>query len=126
MTLIEVMIALFMLASLLTSLFITQDSVFIRVNYYSSAYNCILLLKEKLTQTMLKLNLESSKKDLDGGEKILPELAISYEKKIPNKKSSLNQFKSIIIEKAIGKWTDINGKHQESLVCLRYNPEKEQ
>lgn len=119
LTFVEVMLAIFMLGFLLTGLLVTQDTIFVRINYYSSALRSLFLLKEKLHRSTVSLEEKKSK-----GPKENAPLVITYEKQPPPEKSSLKKFDDLILEKVSGKWTDIRGKHQETLINIVYSPEK--
>lgn len=124
LTLIEVMLALFIVGALLTTLFMTENVVFTRIVNYSSRIDHIFLLKQRLFQAAFDRAQGGDEKTKHQEATNKPENALVYEEKKPSQNSALKDFESIVIEYVSSSWTDIMGKQKEVIINLIYKPEK--
>jgi Tfp pilus assembly protein PilV len=124
--LMEVMLALFMVGSLLSALLVLQGTATTSIKHFSDRFNRIRLLRTYF----IELELERAK----GSDKTPPAPkddkawgTIRYASHKPQKGSALAAFTTIVIEQATIEWQEGLSKRTESLVQLRYKkPEQEQ
>jgi Tfp pilus assembly protein PilV len=123
MTFIEVVLAVFMLGSLLSSLLLLQSNVLKNVFQFSSRAERVLLMKDRLIKAAL--SREKKEKEEKKIEEIKePLTTINYELKKLSEDSSLKIFKNIVIEKVTAEWDYWGTKEKESMITFLYKPEK--
>lgn len=122
-TLMEVMLAIFMVGVLLSALLALQGKIFDGIATYSSRMNRVFLLKNRL----FEVALDRAK----GETKVAPEkkidepaTVIRYESKKPSQESSLKKFNDIMIERVTAEWDEWKTKRQEVMITFLYKPEK--
>jgi prepilin-type N-terminal cleavage/methylation domain-containing protein len=122
--LMEVMIALAMIAVLLSTLMMVQSKVFsnvisstFKIERFYSIRNMFLLTKIK--------PLEDDKKSW---EKTIedPETKLTYEKKSIKKESQLSRFKGLFQEVATGTWHEWGRERAYDIISYQFDPPKKE
>ncbi len=125
MTFIEVVLAIFIIGSLLSSLLLLQSNIVRAVWQFSSRANRILLLKNRLMQALLEQ--EKKEKESPKEKKVEePKTTITYEQKKISKDSALKKFENIVIEKVSAQWQEWDTKQKETMITFLYKPEKKE
>lgn len=119
----EIMLAVFMLGSLLTANILLQTTAFSGIVQFSARMERIILLKNKIQQVFF----ERAQKKEPSKETIIkePETTIRYSTKRPPKESSLKEFKNIMIENITAQWDSRSAKEEETLISFLFKPEKQ-
>lgn len=123
-TLIEVLLALAIIALVLTPVFLTQINV-----YKGSTKAARMLARIFAAKTMLitsEFDLAPDARELRVEKKIdNPRTTLIYELKKVSEASALKKFKNLLNESVTMQWVDANGKkRQEKLVTFLYKPGK--
>lgn len=122
-SLIEVVIALFIAAAVLTPILILQGTIFRGVGHFSQVISRIFRAKSFLADRKIKAE---TKDDLPKKveERITdPDASLTYEiKKVP--KGSLKNIKNLYKETVTIEWESSFGKEREILVNFVYKPEQ--
>jgi prepilin-type N-terminal cleavage/methylation domain-containing protein len=124
---IEVMLALLIVGSVLSSIFLLQQTVLDSVTNYAARWERIILLKKRLMQATIDRAKEglygaSTKKTKEEIQKL--QTTISYDLKKAPKDSALEKFPSIMIETASAQWQEWYGKRKETMISFLYKPEQ--
>lgn len=122
-TLIEVLLAMAIIALVLTPIFAIQLAVMRGNAKASQALSRIFLAKQFLVENEFQLKPDEQEKRIE--KKIeRPATTLIYELKRVPENSALKKFKNILIESVLMQWVDRQGKkHQERLVTLVHHPE---
>ncbi|HEX2978415.1 MAG TPA: prepilin-type N-terminal cleavage/methylation domain-containing protein [Candidatus Babeliales bacterium] len=126
-SLIEVMLALFIVGSVLTSIFLLQQRITDSVTSYATSWQSIILMKKRMEQAVFDRAKEglygpASKKSKETVG--TPPVTITYELKKPQKSSPLEKFPSIMIESLRAQWDEWYGKREEKMISFLYKPEQ--
>ncbi len=120
---LETMLALAVLALILSAVFALQLSVFQRVvtnTYRFSRFVAMgSVFQEALQDRVFEKKIMHYEKKIED-----PEQIIILDREPVNAKSSLARFKKLYIQKALGQWNDTKGNHQEVVVDFVFIPEK--
>ncbi len=125
MTLVEVMLALFMIGTVLTTLFVLESTIFNKVADYSTKIGRIFLLKERLFKAHFERAQRIKAQDKKQ-EETTNNVTISYELKKPSKDSVLKKFDGIMIEQVTASWDEFGVQQKETMINLVYKPEKKE
>lgn len=119
-TLIEVLLALSLMAMILTPILITQSSIMVSVGYFSGIFRRINIAKNYLVVAH-KNSLEDKKTGQSSIDD--PPTTLTYKQ---DKVSGViaKQFKDIYRETVRIEWTEDNRKHEDMLVSFIFKPEK--
>lgn len=123
MTFIEVVLAVFILGSLLSSMLLLQSNVLKNVFEFSSRSERMLFMKDRFVKAALARE-KKEKEDIKPQEIEEPKTTIRYEQKKPSKDSSLKNLNDIIIEKVTAEWDRWGTKEKETMINFLYKPEK--
>jgi hypothetical protein len=123
----EVALALVLIGSVLSSLFLLQNTLLEGVTRFSQRLERIYLLKKRLQEAAFArlqegMFGESSKKMETQIDQ--PPTRIQYEIIRPSKESALRNYKGIMIERVTAEWEQWYGTRQETMISLVYRPEK--
>ena len=125
MTFIEIVFAVFILGSLLSSLLLLQSNVLKNIFNFSSRAERFLLLKDRLGKAAMER--EKKTKSENKPETIKePKTVIKYAVKKPSGESSLKKFESVAIEKVTAEWEHWGAKEEETMITFMYKPEKKE
>ena len=123
--LMEVMLALFMVGSLLSALLILQSTSTTSIKHFSDRFNRVRILRNFFIQLQLERAKGSDKAHAaTQADKVWG--TIHYKTHKPSKASAVSAFPTIVIEQASLEWQEGTSKRTETLVSLRYKkPEQE-
>lgn len=122
---IEVILAVFMVGSMLSAALLLQSNSFFHIAESSTRFARIIMLDNKLME--LARSKEAKKKPtLPAQEKITdPATTINFKSKQPSEKSSLKNCKGIAVDQIKAEWS-LQGKQlEETLVMVNLATEKE-
>jgi prepilin-type N-terminal cleavage/methylation domain-containing protein len=122
-TLIEVLLAMAIIALVLTPIFSIQLAVMRGNSRASQALSRIFLAKQFLVENEFQLKPAEQEKKIE--KKIeKPATTLIYALKRIPENSALKKFKDVLIESVLMQWVDRQGKkRQERLVTFVYQPE---
>ena len=117
---IEVIIALTIIGIMITSMFTLKINVFRKVVKHSSRQSCIMALENMFIDARLEEGLTKNKNETVQYS-VLP-LTVSLERRMNaiSEKSSLKDFKDILVESVKGTWSDFGTESSESLLTFVY------
>jgi prepilin-type N-terminal cleavage/methylation domain-containing protein len=119
-TLIEVMLAVAIMATILTSIFISVGSIMSSVGSFSSHYQRLVHAKNYLIDAR-QHELENKK---IGPQTIdYPQTTLTYQKERLSG-TSAKSYKDVFKEKVLIEWTENNRKRTDSLISFVFAPEK--
>lgn len=122
---LEVMIAIFIIGLMLTSLLQLQNSSYVPFMKYIYKSDCILLMSTELEEQKIvnqfSIDQANSFKSLT---KTIgnPLVNLTYQQTKPLKGSSLHNVCNIVIKRLECSWDSIVGKQQEKLISIGYVP----
>lgn len=120
-TLIEVLLALAIVAIMLTPLFITFGMVMERVNWSSRSFDALLLCKDFLLKSRQKQDPQVLEFSQEKQDKDFFDANLTYSlKKISEKQGQLGQIEGLLQETITISWQDQGQKKQEKLVTYVY------
>ncbi|MGE0206656.1 MAG: hypothetical protein AB7R69_02290 [Candidatus Babeliales bacterium] len=124
MTFIEVVIATFIVGSLLSSLLLLQNTTLFSVGRFIGQSERIFLLLNRLDQAAFERARHEKEPKKEPKKKEPSETKIMYEQKKIAKESSLKNIKNLVIEKVTAEWEYGNRSFKESMITFLYKPEK--
>lgn len=119
-TLIEVLLALSLMAMILTPILISQNTIMFSVSYFKGQLQRIMLAKNYLVYAH-KNTLQEKTTEPRTIEN--PALKLSYLKE-KTAGPMAKQFKDVYRETVLIEWTEENIKKQDTLVSFIFKPEK--
>lgn len=122
-TFIEIVLAVYMIGSLLSALLLLQSSVFSHVATSVARMNRIILLENYLFDIDLDARIEKkteSKRTVQNSS-----TKLSYTASAAKTESDIQRFKNIEIIRLNAVWDQSHTQAQESLIAFRYRPKKE-
>ena len=122
MTFIEVVLAVFIIGSLLSSLLLLQSNVVKNVSLFTARSNRTFMIKDTLVQA--EIDREMQKEPAKEQKIDDPKTTITYEQKKISKDSSLKKFEDIVIETVSAEWDEWGSKRKETMIKFLYKPEK--
>jgi prepilin-type N-terminal cleavage/methylation domain-containing protein len=121
-SLIEAVISVAIIGISLTALFGLQSIVFRQVIGAYEQTNRIFPIKKIIVEQSI---LPSSEREAQEQKAIKePRMKIQLERKKASEEGAFKQFNNIYVVSAIGTWSGIAGKHQETMLRLIYKPEE--
>jgi Tfp pilus assembly protein PilV len=121
----EVLLAVFIIGTVLSSSLLLQNTLFSNVFTITARFERMFLLKNRFVQEKMRRVEQSKEKRAAVPNAAFPDTKISYTTKKPDKSSSLKQFKSIMIEQAKATWKENLREQSESMITLLFRPEKQ-
>jgi Tfp pilus assembly protein PilV len=128
MSFIEVIVALFVMGTMLSSLLLMQGTIFSGLVTESSLLGRVFLLEDYLSRRAFAR--EKNEKEAFKSPKMekinQPETTIAYTLKKPSKESSLKGLEQLMIEHCSAAWNELAQKQKESMITFLFKPEKQQ
>lgn len=125
-TFVEIMLAMFMVGFLLTSLLGLQETVFSGVVKYASRFERLFLLKDQLFAAALARAKDPSVKNdkKEPVEKENPPTTLTYTEKKPAKQSAISKYANITVQKAQASWQIFTGEYKQVLISYIFAPDR--
>lgn len=123
-TFIEVVLSIFIIGTLLSSVLLLQSTVVNGLQSASGRAQRIFLLTEELFNasfSRLKKEKKTDKRTIKIND---PETAITINTFRPKKSSSLSDIENIMIENITAEWQEWTGKRMEQLVTIVFAPKE--
>lgn len=119
-TLIEVLLALSLMAMILTPILISQNTIMFSVGYLKGQLERIILAKNYLITAHKNIleNKQTGPRSIED-----PQTTLTYKQEKSSGVIAKN-FKDTYREKVIIEWTENNIKHQETIVSFLFKPLK--
>lgn len=125
MTFIEVVLAIFIVGSVVSAVLLLQSNVLKNTFSFSSRAQRIVLLRDCFMQAALH---RAKKEPGEFKPQDIPEpkTKFIYQLKKPSQDSSLKKFKNIMIERISAQWDYWGSSQQEDMISFIYKPEKKE
>jgi prepilin-type N-terminal cleavage/methylation domain-containing protein len=119
-TLIEVLLALSLMAMILTPILISQNTIMSSVSYFANSLQRIMLAKNYLVSAH-----KNALQDKTTGPRTIenPATTLTYAKERTTG-SMAKQYKDVYRETILIEWTEDTNKRQDTLVSFIFKPEK--
>lgn len=122
-TLAEVMIALFMLGTVISAVISLQTTTLYSLSRTSAKLINIIDLSSFFVRVHMQ---QSTGKEVKTLKEQKEGVTFEYEQKKINPQSTLKNFDAIIIEQLQAVWKDREYNRKETIIICRYEPKKEQ
>ncbi len=120
-TLAEIMIALFIMATLLSSIIILQQNSVQMIRFFSEKFDYMLQLRSLIVEQDINHARGIEKEQLEKKTDISSIMLLT---KPVEKNSTLSSFKNIIMQQARARWKEGVHTRSSALISLLYSPEK--
>lgn len=124
-TIFEALAALFLFSFVLGSVLVLQQHSYDAIVDYSQRLRRVFYMRNALVDSSF-LHAQSKKPKDKQEIGPPPETTIMYKEEAISDKSSLKNFKHIVMQKVTASWMDGNRKKEETLIGFRFKPEKKE
>lgn len=109
---VEIVITIAIVGTLLTSIFMLQNTVFINVINQHERISRIFYIKNLFFEPSKEKNIKKEISD--------PVTQLSLQTNLPSEQSELKKFENIYILKTTGKWMGRKGEREETMITFVY------
>ena len=122
---IEVILAVFIVGTVLTSLLLLQGTAFSGLATISARLDRVFIIKEYLAQKVIARTKKEKGAEKSPQTKKIddPKTTITYELKKPPRESSLKLQEHIKIEKCTAEWDEFALKLRETMITFLFKPD---